>query len=58
MGGAGPIPWAAIHTWARYRGLTRDEEEELSAWLWAIDAEMLKGEERAPGGGADGAGVN
>lgn len=41
MGGAGPIPWSAIHQWARYRGLTRDEEEDLAAFVWAIDAEML-----------------
>lgn len=44
MNGPGPIPWSAIHEWAKRRGLTRDEEDDLAMWLWAIDAEMLKQE--------------
>lgn len=42
MAGAGPIPWVAIHEWSRHHGLTRDEEDDLAAFVWALDAEMMK----------------
>ncbi len=45
MGGAGPIPWSAIHEWARHRGLSRDDEDDLTVWVWALDSELTKREE-------------
>lgn len=42
MAGAGPIPWLAIHEWARHHGVTPDEEDELRQWVWALDSEMMK----------------
>lgn len=44
--GTGPIPWTAIHTYAEAHGLTREEEEELTAYVRAIDAEMDKPDEK------------
>jgi hypothetical protein len=41
MGGPGPIPWSAIHEWARHRGMSRDEEDDLAQWVWALDAEIM-----------------
>ena len=45
MGGAGPIPWSAIHEWARHRGMGHEEEDDLAAFVWALDAELMKREE-------------
>lgn len=46
FGAAGPIPWTAIHTYAEAHRLTWEEEEELRAYVWAIDAEMDKQDEK------------
>lgn len=42
MGGAGPIPWSAIHDWSRHKGLSADELDDLAQWVWALDTEMMK----------------
>ena len=42
MAGPGPIPWIAIHQWARQNALTADEEDALQQWIWSMDYEMTK----------------
>ena len=42
FGALGPIPWTAIHSYAEAHGLGWEEEEELRAYVWAIDAELDK----------------
>jgi hypothetical protein len=42
FGAAGPIPWTALHAYAAHHGLDAEEETELRAYVWAIDAEMSK----------------
>jgi hypothetical protein len=41
LAGPGPIPWDVAHEYARYHGLSRDEEEELWEYLQAMDAEWM-----------------
>lgn len=41
MGGEGPIPWTAVHEWARCRRMGEEEEAELWAYISAMDAEYL-----------------
>lgn len=46
FGCAGPIPWMAIHEYAAHHGLTWEEEAELAAYVWTIDAELNREESR------------
>jgi hypothetical protein len=45
MAGAGPIPWSAVNDYCLRYGLTLDEQEEMGAYVRALDAEYLKRDE-------------